>query len=845
VGFIALLLVTACNDDGVGGADGTGETGDPGADPVDPLDGEGTAPSGEPSLARDAAPPSSLGNGLVHDTRSRVRARTFSSQANAAEFEHGAAWSGFVGVNNAILRRGFRPAQVDAAISLSGGLELTDNSLYISDDDANYRTEVFTHVFSTLAAERAFSGWGPPGLGARPTSIQTFAVDGHLGYSVGWVYDSATTTPTTAWVMKVGQTKAELDALLADSSFRPLALSSRWRDGGSEYAVILLATSSHDDWSSDVNIPSSQLGDRIKSRWQDGFYPFRITAQDQRSTHLNVLWTTRPTGISVQPRVNLTDSTFADEDGYWRSHGYHLETTSAYVAGGQPRHAAVWVRYEPYLRWQGSKFVPGDPKYDTKYKMFHDQALRVMASLTEVDCSDGEPCPTGTGCYECPGDVPCFHEGVCVANSFGAWTHPSATLHIFEGPTVAFNRAYTFGPSIYPDTPINAPMKTASVSKSITSAAVIRELAVQGKTVKNTSFQSAINSPYPLLSESGPVRVMDVLNHQGGFAFSPEPSSYRLHAQIVEAGAVAPVDGEDLFAYAFAAPPNGKVGVGTASELGSYWQPEWIEPGSIKYSNPGYSIAGELLRVQSGLSYSAYITNEFLAPLNLQERIVPDPGSRFATRGPTRVLAGGHLIDTAHPYNVASPNPIEPSVGLAPNPVEDWYPYLGPPDPRAPDRATTRYGGNRYLGGAPLAAGGWWADGEALGVLIREISSSDTIFPASLTDTLWHPWGTYFGDDSNLPAVSWGYNKGWYVRGNWVAWMGSDFGGMAIALYNRIHDVTVVFMTNGTTFPTDFINPLMATVDGQPGTSPVGKVWPCAPDPNYAWPISSCQGIGY
>jgi len=660
LGVVASLLLTACNDDGgaFGMGSETGEPGaEPGADPIDPLDDAGAVPNGQPTLDGGSAPPSSLGNGLVHDTRSRVHASSYSSQFSAAELEQGAAWSRFVGANYAALGHGFRPAQVDATISLVGGLTLTDNSLYISDDDANYRTEIFTHVYSTLAAERAFAAWDPPALGARPTSIQTFAVDGQLGYSVGWVYDSATTMPTMPWVMKVGQTPAELDDLLAKPGFRPLALASRWREGVSEYAVILRESSSPEDWSADVDIPSSQLGELIKSRWQAGLYPFRITAQDQRSTRLNVLWTARPPGISVQPRINLTDSTFADEDGYWRAHGYHLETTSAYLAGGHPRRVGVWVRYEPYLRWQGSEFAPGDPNYAIKYEMFHDQALLVMARLTEVDCSGGEPCPAGTACYECSGEVPCFYDGVCAANNFGARTHPSATLHIFEGPTVVFNRAYTFGPSIYPDTPLNAPMKTASVSKSITSAAVIRELAAQGATVSSLLFHQAleITATYSLDG----VRVMDVLNHQGGFGFSPEPSSYRLHAEIVAAGAAAPVDGEDMFAYVFAAPPNGKVDLGPLE--GSYWQPEWIVPGFINYSNPGYSLAGEILRVQSGLSYSAYVTNEFLVPLNLQDRIVPDPGSRFATRGPTRVVVGGYLVDTMHPYNVASANPIEPS----------------------------------------------------------------------------------------------------------------------------------------------------------------------------------------
>ncbi|PRP91245.1 hypothetical protein ENSA5_57200 [Enhygromyxa salina] len=46
-------------------------------------------------------------------------------------------------------------------------------TLYISDDDANYRTEIFTHVFSTIAAERDFNDWEPVALGAAQGRAST------------------------------------------------------------------------------------------------------------------------------------------------------------------------------------------------------------------------------------------------------------------------------------------------------------------------------------------------------------------------------------------------------------------------------------------------------------------------------------------------------------------------------------------------------------------------------------------------------------------------------------------------------------------------------------------------
>jgi CubicO group peptidase (beta-lactamase class C family) len=274
----------------------------------------------------------------------------------------------------------------------------------------------------------------------------------------------------------------------------------------------------------------------------------------------------------------------------------------------------------------------------------------------------------------------------------------------------------------------------------------------------------------------------------------------------------------------------------------TYWQPEWFMQdrlmGTMRYSNAGYSMAGELVRVQSGVSYEEYVTSNLLAPLGLEDRIYPYPGARVRTRGPTRALNGLYLVDTRHPYNVASPQPVQPAVGLTPNPADRWRPYLGPIEPRAPARATTRYGGDFHLGGAPLAAGGWWADGEALGRLIRSISRTETLLPQDVAALMWHP---AFWNFNHQQAPGWAYVHGWYVRGNWVGWMGGDRGSVALVLHNRMYDVTVVFLANGRDSPSNFINPLMASPNQVQGFSPIGQVWPCTPDPSFGPNFTGCQ----
>jgi CubicO group peptidase (beta-lactamase class C family) len=837
-----IAIFTACPDKDDLGDDEIGNETDP--EPFDPLDGAGNVPTGDPDLSMPWTSPSSLGNGLVHDTRHDVDSTPYSTN-------DGIPWSDFVESYTTMTAIGFRPAQIAAEVQLSGNgeLEITDHTLYISDDDANYRTEIATHAFDTLDAERTFDDFAPSQLGARPTSIHTFSAGGKVGYSVAWVFDSASASPTVPWQMVSGRSERELGLLLATPGLRPISISSRLRAGRREYAAILIA---HDEawgeWPASVGLSGDSLAAFVEAKWADGFYPFRISTEHGDPTRLSVLWARRPPGISVQVRMNLDEEDFMAEDANWRSHGYHLETVDHYVDEGSERHAAVWVRYSPYLRWEGTQFAEDDDAYSTRYRMFHDQVVRHLGLATEVDCSGGQECPDGTSCHSCAQDVPCFHEGLCVEANFGDYLRPSGTLHIFEGEELVLNRAYTFAPAIYADTKINAPMKLASVSKSITATAVVRLMAAKDRPL-SVPFapQVKVFPAYPLKSPAGvAATVREVLHNWGGFASnSNAPESYKKHALIIESGiGTRPIDGQELLEYVFAPPPDGHVNLGELHE-DNYWESSWLsdsrKTGAVLYSNVGYSMLGELVRIQAGQPYDEYVRQTLLAPLGLQSRIFPDGGNRFAACGPTLADQGGYLIDELHLYDTESPNPIDPLFGVAATPgVPDWVTNVGPVDPRAPTQAAYRYGGDVFLGGAPLAAGGWWGDGEALGILIRTISRTNLLLPNAKAAQLWHP--QYWNFEPSLGA-GWAYGLGWYIRGNWVAWAGGDQGSTALVLHNRMWDVTVVYLANasGGAFP-DFINPLMQSPQLVQGGSRIGAVWPCVEDPSFA-PLSACENL--
>jgi len=161
----------------------------------------------------------------------------------------------------------------------------------------------------------------------------------------------------------------------------------------------------------------------------------------------------------------------------------------------------------------------------------------------------------------------------------------------------------------------------------------------------------------------------------------------------------------------------------------------------MHYSNPGFTMLGELVRALSGVPYEQYVLDNLAAPLNLQHKIFADPGHRKDARGPTLAGLRAYLINADHPYRyipAGKTSPIEtPRFGTKPLPIVkglrkdgsmEWSSNTGPSDASAPKYASSgRYSGSSYIGGAPLAAGGWYADGGSIEILIRALCQTTVL----------------------------------------------------------------------------------------------------------------------
>jgi CubicO group peptidase (beta-lactamase class C family) len=404
---------------------------------------------------------------------------------------------------------------------------------------------------------------------------------------------------------------------------------------------------------------------------------------------------------------------------------------------------------------------------------------------------------------------------------------PSGTLHVFEADSLVLSRAYTFGPAIYPDTPLDVPMKLASVSKSITAAAVVRELDARSIPLTESFVTAAGISGVPASMES--VTVLDTLRALGGFP--AEADGYADHWIVADSPfGTIPIDGQEMFDHAIL---GGHLNTGHSDSYWDstlFWQSQ--RSGEMLYSNIGYSMLGELVRLSAEAPYDDYVVDNLFAPLGLESRFFADPGHRRCQRGVTLAGRRAYLVNGGHPYNADSIRPMSPRFGTEPlpSPMKGdnsmvWASNAGPIDPAAPAHASLgRYSGEFYMGGGPLAAGGWHADGEALGLLIRELNQGSRLMPAAVAGQLWNPqWWNRLGS----PVLDWSYGLGWYARGNWVAWAGGADGSMATVLHNRVHDFTVVYLTNTAGNGLDeFMNPLMQTKGGW-NSSAVGAVFSC------------------
>jgi hypothetical protein len=183
---MGMLLLAGCPDNSATG--GSGDTGGPmPAEPMDPFHGQGSDPPGNPDPTATWLPPSSLGNGLVYDTRFDIaeQSESYAREVSPGALAVGVDWALVVEPHQTKSKEGFRPTAVDAKVAITGEpdagmvtLEIADRSAYAADDASNYRHQTLTYAFNAIAAEQTLEQSGSrQGATSEDLRIETATIE--------------------------------------------------------------------------------------------------------------------------------------------------------------------------------------------------------------------------------------------------------------------------------------------------------------------------------------------------------------------------------------------------------------------------------------------------------------------------------------------------------------------------------------------------------------------------------------------------------------------------------------------------------------------------------------------
>jgi len=179
----------------------------------------------------------------------------------------------------------------------------------------------------------------------------------------------------------------------------------------------------------------------------------------------------------------------------------------------------------------------------------------------------------------------------------------AGSLAITYQGRLVFARGYTWSKADSPATQPTSLFRIASLSKSITSAGILKlveydQLSLNDKVMDILPFGTPEGqTPDPNL---GKVTILHLLEHLGGWdrdkAFDPMFADKKISKAL---GVPMPVTQADIITFM-----NG--------------QPLQYEPGTkYAYSNYGYCLLGRVIERKTGLSYEEYIKRIILSPLGI------------------------------------------------------------------------------------------------------------------------------------------------------------------------------------------------------------------------------------
>jgi CubicO group peptidase (beta-lactamase class C family) len=561
---------------------------------------------------------------------------------------------------------------------------------------------------------------------------------------------------------------------------------------------------------SSLELSAALLSADIATRLDQDLAPFYLSRADRSAggvpvaASFSVLYVSRPEGLEVLEASELATGAFKQIDGVRRQTGYHLVSATPYAdPSGSTLWAGIWHRYAPLMRTSETEF---------------DELVYAEDKAVIWDYFDGQIVELMSG------------------DQADTRAVPSCTFAALEGAELVYQKSYTFGPSIYPQTQHDHAFALASASKSYTAGALVKAFDEAGLDLDTPLVEvlewdgGLFSAQYAGFAE---VSVCEVLQQIGGIR---TPGEYMNHEALianlvnVDPGAQLPVTLEDHARWTRA------ILEGAIQADAVVWTDTPLD--IFRYENQNYTLLGAALSQVAGedlASYRPYI--ETLAETvgtpsvqPLHETLLP-----FAAQyQPMRSLKRSFLSLGLHPFQQGE----APGFGFSPVPyytgspsdAPPWTPTVNTldqgPAPQLPSwTGLARYGGRASMMYALLSAGGW--EGAAVDALrlLRAFTPNDPnqLLDPTAAKQLWDPSADIVGTAAFAEAR---YGLGVYLYKNWMMAAGGNFGGMSLLLHNLEHDVSyaVLCNVNGNGF-SEFID--SADLDGFELDSQGLDLYPC------------------
>lgn len=243
----------------------------------------------------------------------------------------------------------------------------------------------------------------------------------------------------------------------------------------------------------------------------------------------------------------------------------------------------------------------------------------------------------------------------------------SGVMLYISGPSGTYMASSNIAPTPHPDTHF----RVASITKTFTAAAIMRLHQEGLLNIEDTMGTYIVNNPAYNIPYRSQITIKQLLQHRAGV--------FDVTNNEIPDTVAAPYAGEKYVDYIRSQNEHHTFTFDELVGINAEHQLSTAPPDTeFHYSNTGYNILGKIIEIVSGMSYSDYITQNFITPLGLAHTYSVWEGSDVAMAPPFinshLYIEGGQEIDTSE--DNMSPHVSEGNIVSTPRDITKWMELL-------------------------------------------------------------------------------------------------------------------------------------------------------------------------